>query len=57
MDLEKKLMIPESEILKCPDTKSNQNICKRKNIWRILCQNLWNWSIFLRALQRTNKSW
>ena len=32
MDLEKKLMIPESEILKCPDTKSNQNICKRKNI-------------------------
>ena len=32
MDLKKKLMIPESEILKCPDTKSNQNICKRKNI-------------------------
>ena len=26
--------------------KSRKNICKLKNTWSILCQNLWNWSIF-----------
>ena len=27
--------------------RNRKNVCKWKNIWRILCQNLWNWSLFL----------
>ena len=32
--------------------KNRNYICKQKNTWRILCQDLWNWSLFLWALQK-----
>ena len=34
----------------CSKIKNRNNICKRKYTWRILCQDLWNWSLFLWAL-------
>ena len=32
--------------------KNRDYICKRENTWRIFCQDLWNWSLFLWALQK-----
>ena len=47
MDLEKKwwLSWTRSQI------KKRKHIWKQKNIWRIFCWDLWNWSLFLLALQ------
>ena len=36
--------------------KNRNHICKRKNTWRIFCYDLWNWSLFLWALQKKEQT-
>ena len=56
----KKLMIPNYEISKCPEHKVKSkigNIFADEKILEQYCYDLQNRSLFLWALQRTNKSW
>ena len=52
----KKLMIPDYEISKCPEHKIKSKIGTIFVNEKILEEKLRNWSLFLLALQRTNKS-
>ena len=49
-------MIPDYEISKCPEHKIKSKIGTIFVNEKILEEKLRNWSLFLLALQRTNKS-